>query len=1355
MEREPIYQYSSPLKFLDSFSKDDYPFFKGRDTELDRIDWLIKQTNLAVVYGISGSGKSSLVKCGVVNRLIDKEPIVVYKGENFIKSILRSLVNNDVENIEFEELYNNLIDFPDKLYQFINKKISSLPFKPIFILDQFEELFVSESKTNIQKFGEFLANLTAVSKVILCIQSEYLADLFLLEGTNPNVLDFKCRVEDPNFVNINSIIDGMFKHFEINEYKVPANNKNNNGEKIILSESNKINRRDLIIENLKKDGNDKIHLPFLQIYLDKLYIEDFIRTYKSEEHLLLEPWNIICEKYPLEFEEEEIKSFGNVTQILTDYINQINAKVSKDQEINGIKIRRDAVKKFLKYFVGNNIQKTGIRLDSDENGNLKLYNTKKEEITGSILIDIWGKSTEDFKSALNQIINELIKARILKKENHWLELSHNLLARVINEIDISDIRHYYKVEFDSAYRRYVKEIKEDKRKTKPALLTKKAVKYIKSHKNYILDDELSTSKSTGARSGLIIKENINIYLNTLINYFPIIRFKRKANKALSKKYFWKISRAKYEMKIFFNVLFIFLVAYFLYEGGDIIWNLQKDLFNSERKINKQKEVYENLSKAFDEGKFDKTQSYELLTKIEKNLTKSEKFISSAYTNQRLIRIDNFLKRVDKSFSFIDDNGKKVTIQLNEKDIPLLGKLKNELSYNYDKYPFYSEGYKIKTNYIISAKIWVKKDSNTFVAFAKTLDALHSAFPDKDKGPKGPQYKLIENITAYEPFENNDESKILFSTKEGAFCIDAKFKTSKEKIDIKQHNLRSLKDIENFNEDTFYVIDKSGRYIYEIYYGNKKYVKNILGKNNKDTLLINNKDTLLINSLRNLDHIKKFDNQNICFVGEARIKETEQEVKKGRKHYFPVLLTFNIKNNSIVDVLRLDKLFKKLNHIKSIKVLKGKIYIAGSDRVYRILKDQKIDEVQPFLILEQEGEISSMDVMNDDSTDDDLIIVGSTDNKSRVFQVEKGTPAVTSKTKELIGHEGNITNVSFSNKKNRILTISRDASLKIWDISSVQENQMSINHCTGITQLKFKNNRLYMGFQSNDHKETGYIQSVNKDFGDTIKLKQKKWRGDKKGNITSFDFFLNDELILASPNNLAATTDKADEKIIVNIRPGLPISGIKVRGNSVVLATNKGLIFYKDATKKNSDTLRKFIGVSFNSVDIHPKEEDLIIGAANDNNIYLWDFKKGKTKKLRYHMDLVRDVCFSKSGKYFVSGSWDNTAMVWKYNEGEEGKYKFNEAFSIKSHISDIEDVEFFNDSIIATASSDNTVQLHAIKNGDTLIRRTSLIRHNNSLRAVTFDSNGTFIYTGDKKGIIKKWKWQDFDNKIRERLESH
>ena len=57
-----------PFKFLDSYNNTDTDIFFGRDEEIDALYQMTFQSDLLLVYGASGTGKTSLINAGLAGR---------------------------------------------------------------------------------------------------------------------------------------------------------------------------------------------------------------------------------------------------------------------------------------------------------------------------------------------------------------------------------------------------------------------------------------------------------------------------------------------------------------------------------------------------------------------------------------------------------------------------------------------------------------------------------------------------------------------------------------------------------------------------------------------------------------------------------------------------------------------------------------------------------------------------------------------------------------------------------------------------------------------------------------------------------------------------------------------------------------------------------------------------------------------------------------------------------------------------------------------------------------------------------------------------------------------------------------
>ncbi len=239
-------QIRSPFKFLDYYHKEDRAIFFGRDMETEELYHRIYETNIILLYGASGTGKTSIINCGLANAFEagDWYPIFVRRQNNMISSLVAELrkhaLTKPADGLPLDRLVHSVyLDY----------------FKPVYlIIDQFEELFIIGEKAEQQEFFEQLQKLLLANiqcKVILSMREEYLAYLSEYEQIIPNIFDNRLRVEKMNTRRLQDVILGTAEAFKI---EVP------NGEELSA----------LIVDRLR-DKNHEVDLANLQVYLDRLY----------------------------------------------------------------------------------------------------------------------------------------------------------------------------------------------------------------------------------------------------------------------------------------------------------------------------------------------------------------------------------------------------------------------------------------------------------------------------------------------------------------------------------------------------------------------------------------------------------------------------------------------------------------------------------------------------------------------------------------------------------------------------------------------------------------------------------------------------------------------------------------------------------------------------------------------------------------------------------------------------------------------------------------------------------------------------------------------------------------------------
>lgn len=241
-------QEKSPFKFLDPYKKEDQKIFFGRDEEIDQLYKMVFETNLILVYGESGTGKTSLIQCGLASRFEDSDWYEIFvrrKGD--INRSLRTALQQAAQTTLPEEY--TLAEAVESIFLDY--------FKPIFLIfDQFEELFI-EGMGRPKEREEFIHSIRDLLKadlkcrIIFVIREEYLAKLYDFEKVVPNLFAKRLRIEPMGYGNVRNVVERTCEEFGI---------QLEDQEKTI----------DAIIDKIS-EGRSGIQLSYLQIYLDRLY----------------------------------------------------------------------------------------------------------------------------------------------------------------------------------------------------------------------------------------------------------------------------------------------------------------------------------------------------------------------------------------------------------------------------------------------------------------------------------------------------------------------------------------------------------------------------------------------------------------------------------------------------------------------------------------------------------------------------------------------------------------------------------------------------------------------------------------------------------------------------------------------------------------------------------------------------------------------------------------------------------------------------------------------------------------------------------------------------------------------------
>ncbi|RDB06651.1 nSTAND1 domain-containing NTPase [Runella aurantiaca] len=363
----------SPFKFLSPYEAKDKHLFFGRDREIEELAELLLRSRFVVVYGPSGSGKTSLIRGGLAKKLQDTHwfPIYIRRKKDFLSSCTE----------ELDKFYHPAKIPPSGINEtnpnhsllLQIKQVSRLYLRPVYLIfDQLEELFITGTDDEREQFLTFLKTIDESDipcKIILSLREEYLAHLYQFEKQILTLLDFRLRVELMTNESIKDLIMDMFRAMP----EVELNDEENDA--------------DFIIAQLY-DTTRQIQLPYLQVYLDRLWNNAIIQT---------------PDKLPVQIDKTIIQNVGRIEGVLEKFLEEQITDI--EQQNPELQSREGYVLSLLSKFVtseGTRQSQYIKDIDKDEDNGLKI-----------------------------KILNYLEKQRILKEENGFYELYHDSLAIVI------------------------------------------------------------------------------------------------------------------------------------------------------------------------------------------------------------------------------------------------------------------------------------------------------------------------------------------------------------------------------------------------------------------------------------------------------------------------------------------------------------------------------------------------------------------------------------------------------------------------------------------------------------------------------------------------------------------------------------------------------------------------------------------------------------------------------------------------------------------------------------------------------------------------------------------------------------
>ncbi|MBN2663021.1 MAG: hypothetical protein JXR68_05180 [Bacteroidales bacterium] len=387
MPGSPKKYVKNPYPGIRSFNINESELFYGREKQIIDLSNLLKKSHFTAISGASGSGKSSIVKAGIIpwflNEFENSDYIVFRPGNNPIKNLSEALsllfIKDGYDRKELKKILTNL-NKDENALENIFKEIGKNKTILLYI-DQFEEIFRYRSNEQLSK-AEELSEIF-IQNIINAVESNQVKIY----------VTFSLRSD---FLSECSVFQGLPELINRGHYLLPKMTDEQK-EAAITMPAKKAGAKfsDNLLVELRKDiKNQKVSLPVIQ-------------------HALMRTWENWLLNAPPEtpIEIEHYKAIGTVNKALSFHAEDIYNSLNDEQKKLTEKIFRALT------FFGDD--ERGIRSPQKLGDLCDITSAKEMEVIGVV---------EKFRSEGNSFLMPADNVQL--DRNTVIDIAHESIMRV-------------------------------------------------------------------------------------------------------------------------------------------------------------------------------------------------------------------------------------------------------------------------------------------------------------------------------------------------------------------------------------------------------------------------------------------------------------------------------------------------------------------------------------------------------------------------------------------------------------------------------------------------------------------------------------------------------------------------------------------------------------------------------------------------------------------------------------------------------------------------------------------------------------------------------------------------------------
>jgi WD40 repeat protein len=367
-----------------------------------------------------------------------------------------------------------------------------------------------------------------------------------------------------------------------------------------------------------------------------------------------------------------------------------------------------------------------------------------------------------------------------------------------------------------------------------------------------------------------------------------------------------------------------------------------------------------------------------------------------------------------------------------------------------------------------------------------------------------------------------------------------------------------------------------------------------------------------------------------------------------------------------------------------------------------------------------------------------------------------------------GHESRVCCVSYSKDGTKVVSGSKDNTVRVWDSVNGKELKKFSGHELSVNAVCFSPDGLHIASGSADesillwnaetdkllkklqgHSGTVYSVCYSPDgtliasgsFDKTIRI----W-GSKSGKelkileghshsvrLVCFSPTNNNQLASASFDKTVRVWDVANGqelKLFKGHSEGVFGVCYSPDGSLIASGSRDKTIIIWNSTTGDIVVILKDHSREINSVCFSP-DGTTIVSGSDDKTIRVWESNTGKLIKVFDYSSELLSVCFSVDGTCIICGSWDNMICVVDASYCEKLKQP------IKGHLENVSCICLSQDgTLVASGSGDETICIWESSSGK---QKWKLEGHEDKINSISFSFNGTIFASGSWDKTVRIW----------------